>query len=403
MSARITREEHRQLGKTSPPVRRVSDVGARVVGRRDPLREITAVKSQVMGRLDRDVVDPGNGERPRNFLFNATGVEARVMFTRTPDFRWLEMLIREVFPFDISFNSIGATRFQTDVTMVDSGDDQRNSRWTQPLMEYDIAYGVRTREQLDGLVAFFRAMKGRQYSFLYFDNVDHTSTQAVDVEARHAPDPHWTDQLLGVGDGVTKVFQLQKKYTTPTGLYSQFRPIYKPMPNTVQVGLDGDRVLNWNVDLDTGKVTFFSRLVKSGLTNMQMVHVGTSGTTWQIVAPDPNTFAGFNPGDKIVTWGWINPLNNSTEDIPLVIGDVSDDLTTLTFTAPASFGAVETALANVTVEIHPAPKAGAQVTAGYKFYVPVRFDTDRLPISIEAYGIGGAADVKLVEVRPNSE
>jgi hypothetical protein len=42
------------------------------------------------------------------------------------------MFIDEQFPDDISYNSTGSTRFQTDVVIVDSGFDQRTSRWDQP-------------------------------------------------------------------------------------------------------------------------------------------------------------------------------------------------------------------------------------------------------------------------------
>lgn len=401
MSARVTGIDHRDMVKITSPVDRVTEVQKKVIGTADPIRRYGAVKTQVMGHLDRNVINPGDGTRPRNYLFNVTNIEARVMFSRTPDFRWIEMLIYEIFPFDISYSSIGATRFTTDVTMVDSGDDQRNARWTQPLMEYDVAYGVRTMEQLQGLIAFFRAAKGRLYSFLFVDHTDCTSSQAVAEEARSVPPIAWTDQPLGTGDGITKVFQLQKKYSTPMGAYANYRPIYKPKDGTVQIGVDGNRVLNWTVDINTGKVTFFSPLVMSNLANMEMVHV--SGTTWKIVAPTLGQWAGFHVGDKIVTWGWVNPLNNSQEKDAIVIGNINNDRNELTITAPTTFGAVETALAGVTVEIHPAPKAGAVLTAGYEFYVPVRFDTDRLPVSLDYYGIGGAADVKLVEVRPQSE
>ena len=48
-----------------------------------------------------------------------------------------------------------------------------------------------------------------------------------------------------------------------------------------------------------------------------------------------------------------------------------------------------------------APANAAVITAGFWFYVPVRFDTDLLPVTIEDYGVGGANSVKLIEVRPS--
>ena len=73
-----------------------------------------------------------------------TQVSFYILATRSPNYRFISMVLPDVFPNDISYNSVGSTRFATDVIVVDSGDDQRVQRWSQPLMEYDVAYGVRT-------------------------------------------------------------------------------------------------------------------------------------------------------------------------------------------------------------------------------------------------------------------
>ena len=46
-----------------------------------------------------------------------------------------------------------------------------------------------------------------------------------------------------------------------------------------------------------------------------------------------------------------------------------------------------------------APHAGVPVTAGFRFDVPVRFDTDRLDVTLETFEAGRMAAVPLVEVR----
>ncbi len=46
-----------------------------------------------------------------------------------------------------------------------------------------------------------------------------------------------------------------------------------------------------------------------------------------------------------------------------------------------------------------APEAGAVVTAGFLFDTPVRFDTDRLEVTLESFGAGRMAAVALIEVR----
>jgi uncharacterized protein (TIGR02217 family) len=47
-----------------------------------------------------------------------------------------------------------------------------------------------------------------------------------------------------------------------------------------------------------------------------------------------------------------------------------------------------------------APRAGAVVTAGFQFDVPVRFDTDRLVIDLEAFAAGRIPSVPVVEIKP---
>lgn len=50
------------------------------------------------------------------------------------------------------------------------------------------------------------------------------------------------------------------------------------------------------------------------------------------------------------------------------------------------------------VTLDTPPGAGATVTAGYRFDCPVRFDTDRLEVSLDGVGAGRALRVPLVEL-----
>jgi uncharacterized protein (TIGR02217 family) len=67
---------------------------------------------------------------------------------------------------------------------------------------------------------------------------------------------------------------------------------------------------------------------------------------------------------------------------PVIAAAVSVDATTglVTFAAP--------------------PPAGAAVTAGFRFDVPVRFDTDRLDVDLTAFSAGEIPSIPLVEIRP---
>jgi uncharacterized protein (TIGR02217 family) len=50
------------------------------------------------------------------------------------------------------------------------------------------------------------------------------------------------------------------------------------------------------------------------------------------------------------------------------------------------------------VTLGAAPAEGAVVTAGYRFDCPVRFDTDRLDVNLEAFGAGRVLSIPLIEL-----
>jgi len=318
---------------------------------------------------------------------------AQILCTRSPLYRTIAMVLADVFPNDISYNSVGSTRFATDVIVVDSGDDQRVQRWAQPLMEYDVAYGIRTMEQLLMLISFFRAMRGRFYSFCYQDNVDFTSSLPVKFEARSAPPIQCTDQVLGVGDGLTYVWQLVKNYNSST--QSQQRTISRPQPGTTIMGVNAAKATNFTVDETTGLVTFTSPLVEAIGASVAFNGAG------QFSGP-PGTFSAFlgKVGSNVLVSGMANPVNNVSWLKGFAITGIASDGRTLQVSYGSGFGNVaETVASGLVISIHPAPPVGSYVTAGYLFFVPVRFDTDILPVTIEDYGVGGSNSVKLIEVR----
>ena len=51
------------------------------------------------------------------------------------------------------------------------------------------------------------------------------------------------------------------------------------------------------------------------------------------------------------------------------------------------------------VTLQAAPVAGVPITAGFQFDTPVRFDADRLEVTLESFGAGRMAAVPLIEVR----
>tara|TARA_R110002124_G_scaffold208798_3_gene375149 strand:+ start:1036 stop:1653 length:618 start_codon:yes stop_codon:yes gene_type:complete len=58
---------------------------------------------------------------------------------------------------------------------------------------------------------------------------------------------------------------------------------------------------------------------------------------------------------------------------------------------------VEATSGRVTLAVPPEP--GAAVTAGFAFDTPVRFDADRIEVTLETFGAGRMAAVPLIEIR----
>lgn len=61
---------------------------------------------------------------------------------------------------------------------------------------------------------------------------------------------------------------------------------------------------------------------------------------------------------------------------------------------------VDPAAGTVTFAEADTPPAGAAISAGFLFDVPVRFDTDRLDIDLSAFAAGQIPSIPLVEIRP---
>lgn len=147
--------------------------------------------------------------------------------------------IETQFPTDISYGSSGGPEYSTDVVMSQSGYEQRNVNWAQARAKFNVAHGVKTQSQLDALIAFFRARKGRAYGFRFKDWTDYTAT----------------GQWIGTGNGSQTVFQLQKLYTS--GGVNEYRTITKPVSGTVAVYKNAVlQTSGYTVNTATGAVTF---------------------------------------------------------------------------------------------------------------------------------------------------
>lgn len=202
------------------------------------------------------------------------------------------------FPTNLSFGASGGPERRTEIVALASGFEERNTPWAQSLHRYDAGMSMRSLDDLETLLAFFEARQGQLFGFRWKDWADHKSCLCSE-------EPTFSDQTIGVGDGVKTVYQLSKTYRSGDAAYA--RRIAKPVDGSVVAGVGGSAL--------------------------------ESGPDFTV---DP------------------------------ALGEI-------TFTSP--------------------PSASAEVTAGFEFDVPVRFDVDRIAVSVASFQAGDAPDVPVVELR----
>lgn len=125
--------------------------------------------------------------------------------------------------------------FSTAVVTGAGGGEQRNSDWADARLRFDAGPGVRGTEDVQVLIAFFRARRGAARAFRFEDPFDNSSSGMTGP-----PGPE--DQLLGAGDGVRTEFALVKTYG------GQERRITRPVAGTVRVSVAGvERESGWTL------------------------------------------------------------------------------------------------------------------------------------------------------------
>lgn len=205
------------------------------------------------------------------------------------------------FPTAISLNAHGGPERRTDVVVLGSGHEQRNSRWADSRRRWNAGYGVKSLDDMHAVIGFFEERRGRLHGFRWRDPTDWKSCPP------NAASTSALDQVIGSGTGTLETFQLTKTYGSAFAPWS--RVIAKPVSGTVKVAVAG-----------------VSK---------------TFGTEFTV---------------------------SSTSGV-------------VTFLA----GSI--------------PAAGQSVTAGFEFDVPVRFDSDKLEISLAGFKAGAIPDVPVIEVR----
>jgi len=182
------------------------------------------------------------------------------------------------FPDNISYGSSGGPGFSTTIVGLDTGAEQRVSRWSKARRKYDVSYGVKTYQDLQDVIKFYMAVKGAAYGFRYKDWLDFTT--AIDGRSDYTDDsalvPLFSNNTeLDMEDNM--YIQLQKRYQltqidgsgdTTVVIRNITKPVRKQSFSRVRIAISDDGGItftnipsgNYSVNETTGIVTYMDTL-----------------------------------------------------------------------------------------------------------------------------------------------
>ena len=142
------------------------------------------------------------------------------------------------FPQTFAYGAEGSAEFATDLFLSPGGWEARQSHWPTRRGRWTVSFVNRTKAEITPLLHFFRAVAvGRGYSFRFRDFTDYQFNNTI-----------------GLGDGTTTAFALQKRYEH--GGLVLYVPLPKPDAATVIVAVNGVQTAAYTLDALTGLVTF---------------------------------------------------------------------------------------------------------------------------------------------------
>ncbi len=145
------------------------------------------------------------------------------------------------FPTTISYGASGGGIFSTDIVTTYTGHEQRNINWEKAKASYTISLANKTQDEIEEVIAFFYARRGRAIAFRFKDWMDYQAK----------------NQIIGVGNNAAKEYQLVKTYSS--GGIDYKRIIKKPVRDSVEIFLNDELLeeeYDYTIDYAAGIITF---------------------------------------------------------------------------------------------------------------------------------------------------
>lgn len=156
---------------------------------------------------------------------------------------------------------VSSPRFSTTITTTDSGAEQANRNWQNPLWKYTLPEATRDWDVIEELRRHWLVMGGPAHTWPFRDPLDFASVDLPYVPILTndiLPLISMTDQIIGTGDGAKTQFQLTKTYSR-AGATDYARSIDLPIVSTVLVSVAGADVSMsnpWTVSRPGGIIEF---------------------------------------------------------------------------------------------------------------------------------------------------
>lgn len=146
------------------------------------------------------------------------------------------------FPEDVSWGSRGGPVYKTQVFTSHRGYEKRNVDWSQPMMQFNAAYGIKTDAHIMNVLNFFNARQGRLFGFRYKNWCNYRIKEDV----------------IATGDGYSKRLPLWKFYGFAGNRhYKRLRKIVRGSVQGVQVGFEPVvEGVDFRIDYDGGEIVF---------------------------------------------------------------------------------------------------------------------------------------------------
>lgn len=283
--------------------------------------------------------------------------------------------LEERLPLSVRMGARFADEYNVEITQTAGGSEYRRLVHPYPRRVFTVAYTQLTADLWSQVLALYHRAYGMYAGFRVKAVDDYTTNSRTAA-------PTATDQPLAVVTAGS-VYQLQVAYgsgTTPLGIGTPYRTIFKPVAATtrVAIGSQEQAASMWSVSTVTGRVSFAANKTRAitGITNAASAVVTVGAHTFAV-----GESVHFSSVFGMASINGLRGMITATAATTITVA-----IDTSLFAAYISGGTVNTN-----------PQTGETIYGGCEFDIPCRFN-GRIDVTAIAYGVRESGEIELVEL-----